>query len=274
MIDLHCHILPAICDGSPDVNTSLKMAQIAVNDGITIQACTPHIYPGIYENNTDNIQVAMEAFQSILDAQSIALKLVVGADVHMVPEVIEGLKNGEIPTLNNSRYFLLEPSHYIPVPQFIDQIRSFLSAGYIPIITHPERLHWLNNKSYHQFIMAVKLGAWIQITAGAIEGRFGAQVRYWAYKFLKDGVVHIVATDAHNVKYRPPVLSKALLLTKKIMGEEESNRLVNERAQAVLDNLDVRDIVMPSALTAEGKKSFLRKKIGFSLKKLLDFHSL
>jgi protein-tyrosine phosphatase len=274
MIDLHCHILPAICDGSPDINTSLEMAKIAVNDGITVQACTPHIYPGIYENNTGNIQVAMEVFQSILDVQSIALKLVIGADVHMVPEVIEGLKKGGIPTLNNSRYFLLEPSHYVPVPRFIDQIKSFISAGYIPIITHPERLHWLNDKSYHKFILAVKLGAWIQITAGAIEGRFGAQARYWAYKFLKEGVVHIIATDAHNIKYRSPVLSKALLLIKKIMGEEEADRLVNERAQAVLDNLNVRDVVMPVAFQGGGRKIYFREKIGFSLKRMLNFSSV
>ncbi len=271
MIDLHCHILPAICDGSPDIDTSLKMAKIAVNDGITIQACTPHIYPGLYNNNSINIQVALENLQSILDTESVALKLVMGADVHLVPEVVDGLKSKLIPTLNYSRYFLLEPSHHVSVPKFIEQINNFVKAGYIPLITHPERLKWLNNDSYNEFIMAAKMGAWIQLTAGAIEGRFGKKAKYWANKFLEDGVVHIIASDAHNIKNRPPILSKALLLAKKIVGEEEANRMVNDRAQGVLDNSPPEDIIMPSALRVGKSKNFEREKIGFSRKLWLNF---
>lgn len=254
MIDLHCHILPSLCDGSPDINTSLKMAEIAVNDGITIQACTPHIYPGLYNNNTDIIKLAMEELQFELNALSIPLKLVVGADVHMVPEVIGGLKKSRIPTLNNSRYFLLEPNHHVPVPRFVEQVVAFVRAGFIPLITHPERLRWLNNDSYSEFITAAKMGAWIQVTAGAIEGKFGRQARYWVNKFLRSGVVHIIATDAHSVKYRPPVLSKALLLAKKIVGSEEADRMVNARAQAVIDNLPTENIIMPLALRIKGSE--------------------
>lgn len=256
MIDLHCHILPAICDGSPDIDTSLRMARIAVNDGITVQACTPHIYPGTYDNNTSNIQAAMEKLQFRLDAESIMLKLVIGADVHIVPELIHGLKSKQIPTLNNSRYFLLEPSHHVPVPCFIEQIRQIIRAGYVPIITHPERLSWLNSASYQEFVTAVKIGAWIQITAGAIEGRFGRRAKFWAKTFLEDGLVHIISTDSHDTKNRPPVLSKALILAKNIVGEEEAERMVNERAQAVLDDLSVKDVVMPSVLGIEMDNSF------------------
>ena len=248
MIDLHSHILPALCDGSPNINTSLKMAQIAVNDGITVQACTPHIYPGLYNNNYEIIYSAMKKLQFKLNAHAIPLKLVIGADVHMVPEVMEGLISRRIPTLNNSRYFLLEPNHYIPVPYFIKQIITFIDAGYIPLITHPERLGWLNNESYHQFITLAKRGVWIQVTAGAIEGKFGRYARYWANRFLKDGVVHIVSTDAHNDKYRPPILSKALLLVAKIVGEKEANRIFYERARAVVDNLPAEEVVIPPGL--------------------------
>ncbi len=255
MIDLHSHILPALCDGSPNINTSLKMAQIAVNDGITVQACTPHIYPGLYNNNYEIIYSAMEELQFKLNARSIPLKLVIGADVHMVPEVMEGLKSRRIPTLNNSRYFLLEPNHHIPVPRFVEQAVAFVEAGYIPLITHPERLRWLNNESYSQFITVAKMGVWIQLTAGAIEGKFGRYARYWANRFLKDGVVHVVSTDSHGDKYRPPILSKALLLVAKIVGKKEANRIFYERTQAVVDNLPVEEVVMPSGLQISTCKS-------------------
>ena len=151
MIDLHSHILPKLCDGSQNLETSLAMAQMAVADSTTHLACTPHIYPGVYQNSMATIEPALKALQAELDARSIPLKLVIGADVHMVPEVMQGLKQGNIPTLHGSRYFLLEPSHHVPVPNFLEQIENFLHAGYIPVITHPERLRWLDNH-YQEFV--------------------------------------------------------------------------------------------------------------------------
>ena len=67
MIDLHCHLLPGIDDGAPDLATSLEMARIAVADGITTIACTPHIYPGLYENTAAGIRAAIQSLQAELD---------------------------------------------------------------------------------------------------------------------------------------------------------------------------------------------------------------
>ncbi|MFZ1445793.1 MAG: CpsB/CapC family capsule biosynthesis tyrosine phosphatase, partial [Candidatus Dechloromonas phosphoritropha] len=86
MIDLHCHLLPGIDDGAPDLETSLEMARIAFADGIRTLACTPHIYPGVYENTGDGIRQAVAALQKTLDEAEIALKLVVGADIHVDPD--------------------------------------------------------------------------------------------------------------------------------------------------------------------------------------------
>ena len=60
MIDLHCHILPAIDDGATDRATALQMARMALADGIQATACTPHIYPGLYDNRADGIRTAIE----------------------------------------------------------------------------------------------------------------------------------------------------------------------------------------------------------------------
>jgi len=269
MIDLHSHILPKLCDGSQDIETSLEMARIAVADGISVQACTPHIYPGAYENNAQIIQLAMDKLQSELDSRSIPLKLVIGADTHMVPEVMTGLKNGRIPCLNHSRYFLLEPSHHVPVPHFVERIINFVRAGYIPLITHPERLRWLDENYYDDFVEVAKQGAWVQITAGAIEGKFGKKAKYWAEKFLDDGVVHVIATDAHGVKNRPPVLSVGVQLAAKIVGQQEADRMVNERPQSVIDNTLVSDTIMPQGVSnnvefderpvQKSKKGFFQK---------------
>ena len=88
MIDLHCHILPGVDDGAATLDEALAMARLAVADGITIQACTPHIYPGMYTNDGPGIERHRAALQGELDARGIALQLVTGADVHLVPGLL------------------------------------------------------------------------------------------------------------------------------------------------------------------------------------------
>ncbi len=267
MIDLHSHILPNICDGPKDIEVSLEMARIAVGDGITTLACTPHIYPGVYKNTTENIQAAMDSFQAELDAQDIVLKLVIGADTHMVPNVLDGLKTGRIPCLNHSKYFLLEPSHHVAVPLFVERTVEIINAGYTPLITHPERLAWVKDH-YSEFIDVAKAGAWIQITAGAIEGKFGKKAKYWSDKFLDDGLVHIIASDSHNLQHRQPVLTKAVMRAAELVGDDEADKMVNERALAVINNELVAEVSQPLGLQQGNPlnishQQYAKKKRGF-----------
>jgi protein-tyrosine phosphatase len=143
VIDLHSHILPGIDDGAPTLDVALDMARIAVADGIETMACTPHIYPGLYMNDGPGIRGAMEAFQLQLREHDIALQLVIGADVHLVPGLVAGIREGRIPTLHGSRYLLLEPSHHVVPPRLEDSVFQLLVAGFVPVITHPERLSWI-----------------------------------------------------------------------------------------------------------------------------------
>jgi len=83
-----------------------------------------------------------------------------------------------------------------------------MSAGYIPIITHPERLRWIEEQ-YDVMGQAVHNGAWIQLTAASVTGKFGKRPQYWSDRMLDEGLVHILATDAHNMRTRSPVLSRS-----------------------------------------------------------------
>jgi protein-tyrosine phosphatase len=208
MIDLHCHMLPGIDDGPTDLETALEMARVAVADGITLTACTPHIYPGLFENDARSISAAAEAFRGHLRSAGIPLTITTGADIQIVPELLDGLKSGRFPCLHGSRYFLFEPPHHTVPPRFLDTIFDALSAGFVPVITHPERLTWLDDKHYGWFVEAARQGAWIQVTAGAVTGRFREQPQYWAERFLDDGLVHLLATDAHHFQRRPPCWRK------------------------------------------------------------------
>lgn len=238
MIDLHSHILPALCDGAQNLETSLQMARMAVADGTTHLACTPHIYPGLYENTTELIEQARVNLQAELDKQAIPLTLIIGADIQLSPKVMRGLKNGSMPTLNHSRYFLLEPSHHVAVTDLAEQVANFINAGFVPIITHPERLHWIEDY-YSVFVESVKRGAWIQITAGAITGIFGKTAKKYAERFLKEGLVHIIASDAHNIEQRSPILSTAIAAAVTVLGNEKLVLpMVTTIPQAILENAD------------------------------------
>lgn len=236
MIDLHSHILPGIDDGSRNLEMSLEMARIAVADGIRTMACTPHIYPGLYMNDSAGIHAARDALQAQLDAHGIGLQLTTGADVHLVPGLLDGLRAGTIPTLHGTRYLLLEPSHHVPPPRFAEHVFNLVAAGYTPVITHPERLTWIEDH-FDTFVGLVRQGCWMQVTAAALTGVFGPRARYWGEKFLGEGLTHLLASDCHSNGRRVPVLSEGRAVAERIVGAEEARRLVQDRPEAILANL-------------------------------------
>ena len=237
MIDLHSHILPGIDDGAPTLEVSLEMARIAVADGIQVMACTPHIYPGMYMNDKTGIQAARDVLQRELDARGISLKLAIGADVHLVPGLLQGLRNRTVPTLNgNTRYLLLEPSHHHPPPRLTELVFDIVAAGYVPVITHPERLVWIEDY-YSVFKQLVQQGTWMQVTAGALTGKFGPRAKYWGERLIGEGLTHILATDAHTTGRRKPVLSEGLEVAQRLVGKQEAHQLVVGRPDAIMRNL-------------------------------------
>ena len=236
MIDLHCHLLPGIDDGAPNLATSLAMARIAIADGIKTMACTPHIYPGLYENTGPAIRQAVVDLQAQLNKADLALQITSGADTHITPDLIAGLRTGRVPSLHNSRYFLLEPPHHVAPPRLAETVFDLLAAGYVPVVTHPERLSWIEDR-YETFIDLARQGAWMQVTAGSLTGRFGSAAQYWGERLLDEGWVHILATDSHGVDRRPPLLAEGQRAAERWVGTEEARHLVQTRPQVILDNI-------------------------------------
>ena len=247
MIDLHSHILPGIDDGAADVSVSLAMARMFVADGVTDLACTPHILPGLYRNAGPQIRVAVQNLQVELDQAGIPLRLTTGADVHMVPDLVAGLRSGRLLSLADTRYVLVEPPHHVPPQKFEEFFFNILMSGYVPILTHPERLTWVGSH-YAAIERMAQSGVWMQITAGSLTGAFGRNAQNLAERMLKDGCVHILATDAHDTVRRPPALSRGRDLAAKFVGTVEAEHLVVTRPRGILDNAPVSSLPsIPSA---------------------------
>lgn len=253
MIDLHCHLLPGIDDGAQTIEASLEMARIAVADGITTTACTPHIYPGMYENTAAGIRDAIAAVERQLADAGIPLKLTIGADAHMTRELQDRLDAHTAPTLGDTRYFLLEPPHHVAPPHFEDHVSSFLMAGYVPVITHPERLTWIE-QHYDAFVRVAQRGAWLQVTSGSLTGDFGSDAKYWGERLVDEGWVHILATDAHGTHRRRPELAKGRRAAEKMLGAEEAEAMVTTRPAAMLANVLPSQVPAPPALSGKPRQ--------------------
>jgi protein-tyrosine phosphatase len=244
VIDLHAHILPGVDDGAASLDVALEMARIAASNGVTVQACTPHVLPGLYDNCGPQIRLATRELQARLDERGVALRLVSGADAHIVPDMVERLREGSIPSLAETRYVLVEPPHQVPLPRIASFFSYLSAAGYAPILTHPERLAWIETH-YPVFVELFRSGVWMQVTAGSLTGAFGRRPKYWAERMLDEGLVHILASDAHGVRRRPPDLAEGRAAAAKWLGEDEAEQLVQARPSAVLSNADPFDVKAP-----------------------------
>jgi protein-tyrosine phosphatase len=248
MIDLHCHILPGIDDGAADLPVSLAMAEALVADGVTTVACTPHILPGVYHNSGPQIRAAVQQLQEALDQERIPLRLVAGADVHIAPDLASGLQSGRLLALGDTRYVLIEPPHNVLPPRLEESFFGLLAAGYVPILTHPERLSWID-KHYTTISRLFQAGVWMQVTAGSLAGAFGRNPLYWAERMLDEGRVHFLATDAHDTKRRPPNLGKGRDLAAKLVGDGEAEHLVVSRPEGVLRDEVPANLPLPASTT-------------------------
>jgi protein-tyrosine phosphatase len=255
LIDLHCHLLPGIDDGAKNVATSLAMARMAADDGISTIVCTPHILPGVYNNTGPAIRQAVTQLREKISEVGIPIRLFAGADVHIAPDLDVRLGDGRALAINDSRYLLLEPPHHQLPRRLEDLIFGLQAAGYVPIVTHPERLSWIEGH-YDLIKRLVDNSILMQLTAGSLMGRFGRRPRYWAERMLDDGLCHVLATDAHDTEKRPPRMAVARELVAQRLGEDEATNVVLTRARGILENISPAQLpALPPARAPQRKSA-------------------
>lgn len=201
MIDIHSHILPGIDDGAKTVNDSLEMARAAVDQGIHTILATPHHQNGKYDNYNQEIITHVEELNQNLRHADIPLTILPGQESRMHGEMVDGLKNGEVATLNDTKYVFVEfPSSQVPryAKQMLFDIQV---AGYKPIIVHPERNATIiqHPSMLHEF---VQRGALTQVTAASIAGKFGKNIQKFSHQLVEANLTHFLASDAHNTTTR------------------------------------------------------------------------
>jgi len=235
MIDLHNHLLPGIDDGSPDLATSLDLARIAVDEGISHMVCTPHIHPGRYDNSPSTIAPALAAFKKGLADAGIPLTVASAGEVRFGMELMVGVSQGVIPFLGEwegNKVMLLEFPHG-EIPFGAEKLTQWLLSQKItPMIAHPERNKGIM-KSPSKLKPFLQQGCLTQVTAQSVAGGFGSQAQSIAEELLEQGCVTILATDAHNAEHRPPVLRPGVHAAAKIVGNQKAAELVQANPRKI-----------------------------------------
>jgi protein-tyrosine phosphatase len=257
MVDIHCHILPEIDDGSVSMEESVEMCRMAAEDGIKTIVATPHMFDGVHK--TPDRETILRRIDAVMESAKGCVEIVPGGEVRYSHEIFDESRDplSRI-RLNGGSYMLLEfPFQMVP-PNIENTIFQILNAGITPVIAHPERNKRLQR---HPEILASLLerGAFSQLDAGSLTGSFGEEAFESAKKILRGGMAHFIATDAHHAGRRRPNLTEAVMVAAGIIGTEAARMLVENNPRALIQDKGIPwqpDPDLDALLGRSGKKWF------------------
>lgn len=259
MIDIHSHILPGVDDGAKTEKDSLEMAKAALEEGISTIIATPHHRNRMFDNYKQEIETSVAILNDLLEENNIPLSVVPGQEVRIYGEILDDFEKGDIQTLYNSKYVLIEfPTS--EVPQYAEKLLYDLQiAGLVPVIAHPERNQALLENPDRMYEL-VRNGALAQLTAASIVGKFGKEIEQFSYQLIEANLVHFIASDAHNTTSRGFHMKEAFDRVNEKFGFETQYMFL-ENGQLLIDDENVNRFE-PSRIKTrrKGVFSFLRKK--------------
>ena len=256
MIDLHTHILPGVDDGVKTMDDAVAFARVAAADGVHTIVATPHYREGFFLNARPEVLAGVEALNRRLETEKIPISVLPGAEVHISADVVERVKSGQAPTLaDNGRTVLFELSmtqYPVDLENVVFQLRL---AGLQVLFAHPERIRYFQD-DVRRYEAVIRLGSYGQLTTGSVTGVFGEDVTEFSRELAKKRLVHVIASDAHNTRGRPPVLSRSLPLLGSWLGDDLARRMVTDLPQAFVQGIDPE---WASPAEKEKRRSFVSR---------------
>lgn len=238
MIDLHCHIIPQVDDGSKSIEMSLQMAKRAYECGYTGIFATSHFIEINHETKKEVMRSKVKQLNDYLKANGINIEVYVGNEVYFTPNVTNILKeNTRILTLNDSRYMLIEFPMSGSVMNFTNIIADIVKSGYRPIIAHPERYEF-TTKNFDVLKQAIELGALLQINVTSICGYYGSKAKSNVINLLKNNMVHLIGTDAHDDVKVYSKFDKAIKKITKIIGKDSLHEILYDNSNKILNDIE------------------------------------
>jgi protein-tyrosine phosphatase len=238
VIDLHTHILPGVDDGVKTMDDAVDFARVASNDGVLTIVATPHYREGFYLNARPDVLAGVAALNHRLQAESIPINVLPGAEVHVSADIVERVKSGDAPTLaDNGRTVLFELSMTQYPTDLENVVFRMRLAGLQVLFAHPERIRYFQD-DVSRYEAVIRLGSFGQLTTGSVTGVFGEDVVEFSKELARKRLVHVMASDAHNTRGRPPVLTSALGQLGSWVGDEFAKRMVTDLPKAFVEGVD------------------------------------
>jgi protein-tyrosine phosphatase len=232
VVDIHSHILPEVDDGPKSWDMALAMCRVAAADGITHMVATPHANDR-YHYDRDYLKGLLDHLQELTGDSP---KLLLGCDFHLSYENLQDcVANPSRYVIEGTRYQLVEFSNYSIPDNTTDSFFKLGDCGITAVITHPERNPILR-ENLQRVMEWAEQGCVVQVTGSALTGFWGERTRRAAVWLLERQAVHVLATDAHDLEKRIPILSTSREAAAEICGEDVAEALVEGNPRAIISN--------------------------------------
>lgn len=232
-IDIHCHILPGVDDGSPDMETSLNMLKTALSEGTKGLILTPHHKPMHHNVSPEHLLDYTEELMEEAHKRGIKVQLFPGNEIYYSDTAVRELESGIASTLAGSRYALVEFHPTDMYKTIHNALYSVQAAGFFPILAHVER--YADMAKHVKYVdELIEMGCYIQVNANSVMGKYGLGIRHFTRELLKREMVHFVATDAHDNGSRAPHLLDCRDYVEGKLSESYALRIFHDNAMKVL----------------------------------------
>lgn len=236
MVDIHAHIIPGLDDGAETMEEALKMASMAAADGIHHMAATSH--GNYYPYSLQEYEEGLEALKCALQKNKIPLKVYPGMEIFLDEAAFSLLKKKELLPLNHTEYLLVEFPFDESVRAVLQRLEYLKSAGYGIVLAHPERYIFTQKDKELAYYLSEQ-GCVLQVNSGSIVGDFGEVCRRMSERMLDDGIVSVIATDAHDTAYRPPIVQGVLAKLRRKYPESQLHLWLSENPSRILKGYPV-----------------------------------
>ena len=237
-VDIHCHILPGVDDGSQTPEETKAMLQKAWDEGIQIMVATPHYHKQRGKNDIELIKKQLLLTRKLAKEVNPKMQICLGMEIYYGEDVPELLKEGRVVSIRKSRYILVEFSPGDEFQYTLNAVRKLQMSGHTVIIAHIERYNCLR-KDISNVEYLREMGAYLQVNTGSITGSYGRSVKKFLREVLKAHLVQLVGTDAHGSERRTPKMQEAYKEVVKRCGEEYADQIFGQNAKKVLRNEEI-----------------------------------
>lgn len=238
MIDLHSHIVFDVDDGPASLEESLELIGASFNQGVRMIVATSHRREGMFETPEEDIFEKFHTVKREAEKRFDGLSILYGGELYYSPSLLAKLELGLVPTLNGTRFILIEFSRWIPWLEMYRVLSEVKALGFVPVVAHIERYQMLAFQE-ERIRQLMDMGCYMQVNSnhvlkprlfGGKENIYKKRGRY----FLKKGLIHLIASDMHNLRARPSYMQEAYQVVEKECGKSYARAIFYDNANSIL----------------------------------------